>query len=83
MNVLGSFAIALLLFGLAPRGDFGADARALLVTGVLGGFTTLSSFAYETVLLATTGHTGQAGVHVALNVGGSLGAAFLARALVT
>lgn len=82
VNVAGSFAIALLLFGLAPKGDFGADARALLVTGLLGGFTTMSSFAYETVLLAHEGHSWQAGAHVVMNVGGSVGAAFLARAIV-
>lgn len=82
VNLVGSFAIALLLFGVAPRGAFGADARALLVTGALGGFTTMSSFAYETVLLAYEGHAWQASAHVGLNVGGSLAAAFLARSLV-
>jgi CrcB protein len=47
INITGSFAIGALLV-LLDRGDlFHPNLRPLLVTGVLGGFTTFSSFEWE------------------------------------
>ena len=55
INVAGSFAIGLLLI-LFDRTDLlHPNFRPLLVTGVLGGFTTFSSFEWETFALA--GHS--------------------------
>jgi CrcB protein len=51
VNLLGAFALGLVVDAL------GADARAVLGTGFLGGFTTYSAFAVETVLLAERGRT--------------------------
>jgi CrcB protein len=51
VNVLGSFAIGLLYVWLVERGE-NAALRALLMVGLLGGFTTFSSFSLETVTLA-------------------------------
>ena len=42
------------------------DLRLILVTGVLGGFTTYSSFNYETLHLAQSGAAGLAVVNVAV-----------------
>ena len=39
------------------------------MTGVLGGFTTFSSFSLETVTLMERGQIGAAGIYVALSVG--------------
>lgn len=50
VNVAGSFAIGLLLGSDRPWLD--ERTRLLVVTGVLGGFTTWSAFAWETVSLA-------------------------------
>ena len=51
VNILGCFAIGLVA-GLAERADlFSAQTRLFLVTGVLGGFTTFSAFAFETYFL--------------------------------
>jgi CrcB protein len=61
INVAGAFALGLLLDSLTRRGaDEGArrDARLLLGTGVLGGFTTYSALATGTSLLLTTGQAG-------------------------
>ncbi|MDR1283301.1 MAG: fluoride efflux transporter CrcB [Opitutaceae bacterium] len=52
--------------------------RLLLFTGVLGGFTTFSSFGLETVLLLRRGETGVAGLYVALSLVCGLGFLWLA-----
>ena len=51
VNVLGSFAIGLIYMYVAARGVSADNARLFWMTGVLGGFTTYSAFALETVLL--------------------------------
>jgi CrcB protein len=51
VNVLGSFAIGLLYMYVAARGVSADNARLFWMTGVLGGFTTYSAFALESVLL--------------------------------
>ena len=70
VNVMGSFAIGLLAALVAADGrpSLGADARAFLLVGVLGGFTTFSSFSLETLNLARSGALAPA----MLNVAGSV-----------
>lgn len=51
INVSGSFLIGLTMTYLAP----GSDLRFLLVTGFLGGYTTFSSFEWETLSVAHKG----------------------------
>ena len=70
VNVTGSFTIGLLAALVASDGRplLGADARAFLLVGVLGGFTTFSSFSLETLNLARSGAVGPA----LLNVAGSV-----------
>ncbi|HEX9816717.1 MAG TPA: fluoride efflux transporter CrcB [Candidatus Thermoplasmatota archaeon] len=50
VNVVGCFLIGLLLFG-PLSAHVGPSGRAFLAVGILGGFTTMSSFSYETVAL--------------------------------
>ncbi len=52
VNVVGSFLMGLALALLVQRGLLGEPWRAGLMVGVLGGFTTFSAFAGETLLLA-------------------------------
>ena len=70
VNVAGSVAIGLLAALVAADGRplLGTDARAFLLVGVLGGFTTFSSFSLETLNLARSGALGPA----ILNVAGSV-----------
>jgi CrcB protein len=79
VNAVGAAALCALL-ARAP----GAGARLLLGTGLLGGFTTFSAFAVETVLLVDAGRPGTAIGYVAASLasllaGGALGAALARR----
>jgi CrcB protein len=69
VNVSGCFAIGLLAALAEPRGLerglLGPGARLFLLTGVLGGYTTFSTFGYETLLLGRAGQPGLALVNVA------------------
>ena len=53
-NVSGSFLIGVVLI-LAEDGSLPAEARLLVVVGVLGGYTTFSTFSYESLQLMTGG----------------------------
>ena len=70
VNIAGSFAIGLLAALVSADGQrlLGADARAFAIVGVLGGFTTFSSFSLETLELARGGALGAAGANVAFSV---------------
>lgn len=50
-NVLGSFLIGMVIAWFESRTQLFTEWRPLLVTGFLGGFTTFSSFSYETLQL--------------------------------
>lgn len=68
VNVTGSLLIGLLAGLGEARGLLGPDARLLLVTGLLGGYTTFSAFSLETLLLLRAGQTALAGLTVGLQV---------------
>ena len=55
INVSGSFAIGLLAELFDGRALVSPTARAALLTGFLGGYTTFSSFSYETFSLIRDG----------------------------
>ena len=56
VNMIGSFAIGVLAGALATeRLTLTPAERALLFTGILGGFTTFSSLALDTLMLWQTG----------------------------
>jgi CrcB protein len=77
VNVIGCL-IAGVLAGLAEKYDyFSADARLLLFTGLLGGFTTFSAFGLETMLLLKRGEWLVAGSNIVLSVIAGLAALWL------
>ncbi|MHB8577958.1 MAG: fluoride efflux transporter FluC [Dehalococcoidia bacterium] len=64
VNVIGGFIIGLLATFADELGRIGPDERLLLVVGVLGGFTTFSSFTLETWRLAENSELGRASLYV-------------------
>jgi CrcB protein len=55
INITGSFLIGVLMTLLTERWNLNPNWRLFLVVGVLGGYTTFSSFEYETYQLVRDG----------------------------
>ncbi len=67
INVSGAFAIGLVTTLAVERSLMNAEARLFLTTGFLGGYTTFSSWMFESMQLIEAGNIARA----ALNVIGS------------
>ena len=82
VNILGSFILG--ASSTAVSG-LGLDERYTLLIGIgfCGSLTTMSSFAFETVNLMGVGELATAGLDIILNVGASLAAIILGRAVMT
>lgn len=69
INIIGSCAMGVFV-GLMARflPDWQEDARLFVAVGLLGGFTTFSSFSLDTIVLIERGALLQAGAYVLLSV---------------
>lgn len=65
VNAIGCLAIGFVMSATETRGGISSEMRALVVTGVLGGFTTFSAFGWETFALLRAGSTGLAAANIA------------------
>lgn len=66
VNVLGSLLMGIALVWLTEMGDKSfARWQPLIMTGLLGGFTTFSAFSLDTLRLFETGQSGAALIYVA------------------
>jgi CrcB protein len=72
VNTTGAFAIGLILAVLLARWPQHRYARPFLCVGLLGGWTTMSTFAVEADLLIRDGHAGTAAAYVVATVGAGL-----------
>jgi fluoride exporter len=85
INVTGCFGIGFLAVLAEERLVLGPGARLFLIIGVLGGYTTFSTFGYETLVLLRAGSHLAGALNVLGQVALGLGAVWLgataARAL--
>ena len=77
VNVIGSFLIAVLMYLGLETSLMSATLRLALTTGVMGGFTTYSTFSYETLKLFQEGSWGVGALNVAVTLAGCLAACWL------
>lgn len=68
VNVLGSFLIGFIATFADESGGIGPQTRLLLVTGLLGGFTTFSAFSLETWRLLEQNEMGRAALNIAVTL---------------
>jgi CrcB protein len=81
INVTGSFVLGLLYRYAAESAAVTPEVRAMLTIGICGGYTTFSTFSYETVRLLEDGEYTRALTYVGLSVVLSVGGAILGIAL--
>jgi fluoride exporter len=77
VNVVGSLVMGVLAGYFAFRGEATQAWRLFLTTGILGGFTTFSSFSLDTALLYERGELGLTLLYVAASFACSVGALFV------
>ena len=87
INFTGSILLGFLMRYLIDGAPASAETRALLTAGFCGGYTTFSTFSYETASLIEQGDWGRSALYVSLSVGLSLLGTFagmgLARELIS
>ena len=81
VNLLGCLLVGALAGIADRRGTLSPETRALLMVGFLGGFTTFSAFANETVIVWRSGATAMALANVVLSVASCVAAAVVGRGL--
>ncbi len=77
VNITGSFVLGFIMRYALQSGVVSAEMRALLTTGFCGGYTTFSTFSYETALMLDDGEYARATLYVGLSVGIALAGTFL------
>jgi CrcB protein len=68
VNILGSFALGIIIFYLDAKELISSEMRLLLTIGVCGGFTTFSTFSYETFELLRNSQIFWAVINIFLNL---------------
>ena len=80
-NVAGSFALGLVLVVIVRRLGASRYVRPFVATGILGAFTTMSTYEVETALLLKDGHRATAVLYAVASVVAGLAAVGLGIAL--
>jgi len=81
VNVVGCFALGVVVEAMALVWSPAAEWRAFLTVGVLGAFTTFSAFALDISILHERGEMLQAILYVTVSVAGSIAAIFAGMSL--
>jgi fluoride exporter len=81
VNITGSFLLGAIIRYALDTPSLTPEVRAFLTIGFCGGYTTFSTFSYETMALLEDGEWARAGVYITASVILSLIATFLGLAL--
>lgn len=81
-NVTGSIVMGLLIALFAFRSGVPQHWQLFLTTGILGGYTTFSTFSLDVAVLYERGEVGMAALYVLLSVGLSIAGLFAGLSLV-
>ncbi len=77
VNIAGSFLLGFLATVFIQRSGLPTEVRVMATVGLLGGFTTFSTLAYDGVRLMSSGEYARAGISLAANIVVGLAAAWL------
>lgn len=81
VNVTGCLLIGILAELALSAGRLSPEARILLISGFCGGYTTFSTFSFESIELMQNGAWSRAALYVVLSVATGLGAVWLGTTL--
>ena len=81
VNLAGCFLLGVLSYLVDARGLFSPEARSLLIVGLLGAFTTFSTFSSESLNFLMSGETLRAMINVSSSVLLGILAVWVGRAL--
>ncbi|WEA62087.1 fluoride efflux transporter CrcB [Rhizobium sp. BJ04] len=81
VNVVGCFVIGVFAELIARKFNASAELRLLLITGLLGGFTTFSAFSLDAISLFERGEAVAGGIYIAASVGLSMAAVIAGLAI--
>jgi CrcB protein len=82
VNVTGSLVMGLLAAYFAFKGDLSQHWKVFLTTGVLGGFTTFSTFSLDFAVLYERGELALAALYVLLSLALSFAGLFIGLAII-
>lgn len=77
VNITGSVLLGFLVRYALSAPAVSVEIRALITTGFCGGYTTFSTFSYETAALVESGDYGRASLYVGLSVALALVGTFI------
>jgi CrcB protein len=83
VNFIGSLLLALIMYASEYRGVFGEETRAFLTIGVLGSFTTMSTFSFESMKLLEQNEHMLFGLNLVGTVALCLLAIYLGKMIIT
>lgn len=81
VNITGSFLLGVIVRIALQSDIISPEVRTLLTTGFCGGYTTFSTFSYETAVMLEDGEYGRAALYVGASVAVSLLGVFLGFAV--
>ena len=83
VNFIGSLLLALIMYTSEYRGVFGEETRVFLTIGVLGSFTTMSTFSFESMKLLEQSEHMLFGLNLVGTVTLCLLAVYLGKVMIT